>query len=193
MIPSIRVGVWYRDIYNKYRTLSQVVKIALLNPSTANMICLCSILTNVCFFFFQQFEDALSQPNPNSIRKLVDPRLGDDYPLDCVLKVKNISQYQAKHEVFGPENVRLITRFCFSCWSYVADGRACTSMHPRGSQSPSNHEISCGWFDSSLFNDRQLGHCLLMWAWSSEPCIWKIGIAEISWISFPHVYLFVHF
>lgn len=38
------------------------------------------------------FEDALSQPDPNSICKLVDPRLGDDYPLDSVLKMAELAQ-----------------------------------------------------------------------------------------------------
>lgn len=35
-----------------------------------------------------QFEDVLSQPDPREdLEKLVDPRLGDNYPLDSVLKV----------------------------------------------------------------------------------------------------------
>lgn len=38
------------------------------------------------------FEDALSQPDHNSIRKLVDPRLGDDYPLHSVLKMAQLAQ-----------------------------------------------------------------------------------------------------
>ncbi|KAB1201000.1 Chitin elicitor receptor kinase 1 [Morella rubra] len=34
------------------------------------------------------FDDVLNEPNPGEdLRKLVDPRLGDDYPLDSVLKV----------------------------------------------------------------------------------------------------------
>lgn len=35
-----------------------------------------------------QFEDALSQSDPGEdLRKLVDPRLGDNYSLDSILKV----------------------------------------------------------------------------------------------------------
>lgn len=42
---------------------------------------------------FQQFDDVLNEPNPGEdLRKLVDPRLGDDYPLDSVLKVKQLIQ-----------------------------------------------------------------------------------------------------
>jgi len=36
-----------------------------------------------------QFEEALNQSNPSEvIRKLVDPRLGENYPIDSVLKVE---------------------------------------------------------------------------------------------------------
>lgn len=35
-----------------------------------------------------QFEEMLNQPDPNKdLRQLVDPRLGDDYPIDSVRKV----------------------------------------------------------------------------------------------------------
>ncbi|XP_042485476.1 chitin elicitor receptor kinase 1-like [Macadamia integrifolia] len=38
------------------------------------------------------FEDALSQPDPkDDLRKLVDPRLGDDYQLDSVLKMAQLA------------------------------------------------------------------------------------------------------
>ena len=44
-------------------------------------------------FFFPicvtQFEAAINKHDENEIRKLVDPRLGDDYPIDSVTKVKN--------------------------------------------------------------------------------------------------------
>lgn len=39
-------------------------------------------------WFLSQFEDAVNRPDPNEIRKLVDPRLGDNYPFDSVVKVK---------------------------------------------------------------------------------------------------------
>jgi hypothetical protein len=36
-----------------------------------------------------QFEGVLSQPDPTEdLRKLVDPRLGDNYPVDSVRKVR---------------------------------------------------------------------------------------------------------
>lgn len=39
--------------------------------------------------FVLQFEEALNQSNPSeAIRKLVDPRLGENYPIDSVLKVE---------------------------------------------------------------------------------------------------------
>lgn len=38
-----------------------------------------------------QFEEILSQPDPSTdLCKAVDPRLGDNYPLDSVRKVKQI-------------------------------------------------------------------------------------------------------
>lgn len=41
-------------------------------------------------FYILQFEDVLNQPDPREdLRKLADPRLGDNYPLDAVRKVKN--------------------------------------------------------------------------------------------------------
>lgn len=39
--------------------------------------------------FVLQFEEALNQSNPlEGIRKLVDPRLGENYPIDSILKVE---------------------------------------------------------------------------------------------------------
>lgn len=39
-----------------------------------------------------QFEDVLNLPEPKEhLRKLVDPHLGDDYPFDCVWKVKQLN------------------------------------------------------------------------------------------------------
>jgi len=36
-----------------------------------------------------QFEEALNRSNPSeAIRELVDPRLGENYPIDSVLKVE---------------------------------------------------------------------------------------------------------
>uniref|UniRef100_A0A803LB77 Uncharacterized protein n=1 Tax=Chenopodium quinoa TaxID=63459 RepID=A0A803LB77_CHEQI len=38
------------------------------------------------------FQDAYSESDPNSICKLVDPRLGEDYPLDSVLKMVELAR-----------------------------------------------------------------------------------------------------
>lgn len=39
--------------------------------------------------FVLQFEEALNQSDPlEGLRKLVDPRLGENYPIDSVLKVE---------------------------------------------------------------------------------------------------------
>ncbi|KAJ8438639.1 hypothetical protein Cgig2_016385 [Carnegiea gigantea] len=38
------------------------------------------------------FEDVLSKPDPNEICKLVDPRLGDDYPLDLVRQLAELAK-----------------------------------------------------------------------------------------------------
>uniref|UniRef100_A0A7C8Z640 Protein kinase domain-containing protein n=1 Tax=Opuntia streptacantha TaxID=393608 RepID=A0A7C8Z640_OPUST len=38
------------------------------------------------------FEDVLSEPDPNEICKLVDPRLGDDYPLDSVRQLAELAK-----------------------------------------------------------------------------------------------------
>lgn len=38
----------------------------------------------------EQFEDTFNQPDPQEcLRKLVDPRIGDDYPIESVRKVMN--------------------------------------------------------------------------------------------------------
>ncbi|KAH9615347.1 hypothetical protein KSS87_014328, partial [Heliosperma pusillum] len=38
------------------------------------------------------FEDVLSKPDPNAIIKLIDPRLGDDYPLESVRQVAELAK-----------------------------------------------------------------------------------------------------
>lgn len=38
------------------------------------------------------FEDVLSKPDPNEICKLVDPRLGDDYPIDSVRQLAELAK-----------------------------------------------------------------------------------------------------
>lgn len=38
------------------------------------------------------FEDVLSKPDPNEICQLVDPRLGDDYPLDSVRQLAELAK-----------------------------------------------------------------------------------------------------
>lgn len=44
-----------------------------------------------------QFENILSQPDPKEdLGKIVDPRLGDDCPLDSVCKVKFPSRMQMR-------------------------------------------------------------------------------------------------
>lgn len=38
----------------------------------------------------EQFEDTFNQPDPQEcLRKLVDPRIGDDYPIESIRKVMN--------------------------------------------------------------------------------------------------------
>lgn len=45
----------------------------------------------IVFLDVIQFEDVLSQPDPiEDLKKLVDPRLGDNYPLESVHKVKTV-------------------------------------------------------------------------------------------------------
>lgn len=41
------------------------------------------------FLIIMQFEEVLNQPDPNEIGKLVDPRLGNTYPLESVHQVRN--------------------------------------------------------------------------------------------------------
>nr|CAD1839014.1 unnamed protein product [Ananas comosus var. bracteatus] len=39
------------------------------------------------------FEEALSEPDPKEgLRKLIDPRLGEDYPIDSVLKMAQLAK-----------------------------------------------------------------------------------------------------
>jgi len=38
-----------------------------------------------------QFEEALSTPDPKeSLQRLIDPALGEDYPIDSILKVRGL-------------------------------------------------------------------------------------------------------
>lgn len=47
-----------------------------------------------------QFEEALSEPDPKEgLRKLIDPRLGEDYPIDSVLKVRIYKQLEAPNQL----------------------------------------------------------------------------------------------
>jgi hypothetical protein len=72
------------------------------------MCCFRIFLQADLFFFYiiLQFEDVLNQPDPGEdLRKLVDPRLGEDYPLDSVRKVKKTyhgNKYQ--DPVFASQN-----------------------------------------------------------------------------------------
>jgi chitin elicitor receptor kinase 1 len=41
-----------------------------------------------------QFDEVLDQPHPiEGLKELVDPRLGDNYPIDHVFKVEDYSIY----------------------------------------------------------------------------------------------------
>lgn len=64
----------------------------------ASFLCFCYyklyLYEVVIFYFFSilvyiiQFEEVMNQPDPSTdLRKLVDPRLGEDYPIDSVCKV----------------------------------------------------------------------------------------------------------
>ncbi|KAG4953167.1 hypothetical protein JHK87_038761 [Glycine soja] len=51
------------------------------------------ISPKVDVYAFGVFEEALNQSNPSeSIRKLVDPRLGENYPIDSVLKIAQLGR-----------------------------------------------------------------------------------------------------
>lgn len=51
--------------------------------------------------FALQFEGALNQINPlEALRKLVDPRLGDNYPIESVLKVETFFCEYSLHIIF---------------------------------------------------------------------------------------------
>jgi hypothetical protein len=96
--------------------------------------CLCAaseFFSKLTFFFYfiLQFENVLNQPDPGEdLRKLVDPRLGEDYPLDSVRKVKKTyhgNKYQ--DPVFS---VRIKAKCLF--WSQVTQlAKACTHENPQ--------------------------------------------------------------
>lgn len=57
----------------------------------------------LCLFLLQ-FEEVLNEPDTREdIRKLVDPRLGDSYPLDSVRKVRTVLA-----EVYLPTSYSMI-------------------------------------------------------------------------------------
>lgn len=49
-----------------------------------------------------QFEEALNSPDPKEgLRTLIDPKLGEDYPIDSILKVKTMQKKMPLHIRFS--------------------------------------------------------------------------------------------
>lgn len=73
-----------------------------------------------------QFEDALNQPDPKEdLRKLIDPRLGESYPIDSVLKVRTACLV---HRVMFSSDLAVFF------WLFdIPDGPACKGFHARES------------------------------------------------------------
>lgn len=78
-----------------------LVALVLSLSSSSNLYICVYIYIYICSFteiqtnpiqclIIEQFEDTFNQPDPQEcLRKLVDPRIGDDYPIESVRKVMN--------------------------------------------------------------------------------------------------------
>ena len=108
-----------------------------------------------------QFEDVLRQPDPReNLPKLVDPRLGDDYPLDSVCKVKFDHR---KSKFLQSRPVSLLKYFSFVFCSQMAQlARACTQEIPQLIKT--KHEmISCGSNCDTFIHNWRLGCWFILW------------------------------
>jgi chitin elicitor receptor kinase 1 len=86
-----------------------------------------------------QFEEALNTPDPKEgLQRLIDPALGEDYPIDSVLKVRN------RHRliiIMLLQNYFLPSLLCsqnsqpnsntFYAWQMTVLARACTQQDPK--------------------------------------------------------------
>jgi chitin elicitor receptor kinase 1 len=49
------------------------------------------MMTNQSPYYKVQFEEALNTPDPKEgLQRLIDPALGEDYPMDSILKVRTM-------------------------------------------------------------------------------------------------------
>lgn len=126
-----------------------------------------------------QFDGVLGQPdNTEDLIKLVDPRLGDNYPVDSVRKVRNLLRVNPLNVCFlwfqhGSTNI---------CSLFgLADGTTSQSLYTRQSSTPSKYEIYCGCANDTFFNYRRVGCWFLLWkSKSCESNVRKIGWYEIN-------------
>lgn len=120
-----------------------------------------------------QFEGVLSQPDPSEdLRKIVDPRLGDNYPVDSVRKVR--TSVNKPFRVNNFKNVEPMVTVLH------ADGSTSESVYTGKSSTASEYEIHCGCSYDTFFNYRRLGYWLLLRkSKSCESYVGKIGLNEL--------------
>lgn len=80
--------------------------------------------------FASQFEEVLNLPDPiEDLRKLVDPRLGDNCPLDSVLKVRTIVKETYSNILFHDFS---LLKQCFLLQFQMAQlAKVCTQEYPQ--------------------------------------------------------------
>lgn len=80
--------------------------------------------------FASQFEEVLNLPDPiEDLRKLVDPRLGDNCPLDSVLKVRTIVKEKYSNILFHDFS---LLKQCFLLQFQMAQlAKVCTQEYPQ--------------------------------------------------------------
>lgn len=92
-----------------------------------------------------QFEDVFSQPNPREdLRKVVDARLGDDYPLDSVWKVKHLIQKPYHYWLYD---------FISNKRGFFAGGPTCQSVYTRESATTAKYEIYRGCLNDTFIHN----------------------------------------
>uniref|UniRef100_A0A7N0UC74 non-specific serine/threonine protein kinase n=1 Tax=Kalanchoe fedtschenkoi TaxID=63787 RepID=A0A7N0UC74_KALFE len=99
------------------------------------------------------FEDALSQADPKEdLTRLVDARLGSNYPVDSVCKVPKLARVTCSSSWLN-SGVRDVN---------VADGAAGESVHAGEPAAEAEHEIDCSGADDTVVDHGGLGRWVLL-------------------------------
>lgn len=160
-----RLSRWTKPVVNSEASLVWLVLLLLVSLLSRHVLALKKLLS--CFVM--QFEEVFKEADKEeALRKIIDPRLGDNYPFDSVYKVNNL--------LLCPIRFILTNIAKPSQWSGL-DGGARESLYARERAATSKYEIHCGCFIYSVLFNRKLGRRKLPERWYCQPYVWPVEFA----------------